>query len=185
MLASTKTSLQKAKQQEITYVKATPRWWRLQLSLLLDKRLVLSPTRLNLTAFDPPPFQKPIQHKTKHMQWRVVVPANDDCRAKTTQPLSNHGTGSYGGQLRFVNSSRNLRASRWTFLFKYEFPILLRAANTRVPDKNSPSAIGEKFEWLPTTNCSHCSTLGNEDPCLIFWRKQQVKRANSPNEWYP
>ena len=49
----------------------------------------------------------------------------------------------------FVNSPRNLRASLWNSRFKYELPILLRAANTRVPDKNSPSAIGETFSDLP------------------------------------
>ena len=37
-----------------------------------------------------------------------------------------------------LNSSRNLRASRWTLFFKLELPNLLWAANTRVPDKNSP-----------------------------------------------
>ena len=37
----------------------------------------------------------------------------------------------------FVKSSRNLRASGWNSRFKYELPILLRAAITRVPDKNS------------------------------------------------
>ena len=49
----------------------------------------------------------------------------------------------------FVNSSRNIRASLWNSLFKYELPILLRAANTRVPDKDSPSAIWEIVSDLP------------------------------------
>ena len=46
----------------------------------------------------------------------------------------------------FVNCSRNLRASRWNSRFKYKLPVLLRAANTRVPDKNSSSVIGGNFE---------------------------------------
>ena len=61
MLASTKTSLQRAKRQDVTYVRAAPRWKPLQLSLVLHKGLVLSPTSLNPTASDPPPFQTPIQ----------------------------------------------------------------------------------------------------------------------------
>ena len=46
-----------------------------------------------------------------------------------------------------VNSSTNLRASRWNPFFKYELPILLRAANTRVPARNSSSAKGGNF-WV-------------------------------------
>ena len=38
--------------------------------------------------------------KSKQMPWLVVVSANDDCRAGTTQSLSNLGTGSYSGQHR-------------------------------------------------------------------------------------
>ena len=72
----------------------------------------------------------------------------------------------------FVNSSKKFRASRWNSRFEYEVLILLRAANTRVPDKNSPSAIGGNFEWFASTYCSHCSTRGSEDPCLTFWRRQ-------------
>ena len=34
------------------------------------------------------------------MQRRIVVTASDYCRAKTTQSLSNNGTGNYGGQHR-------------------------------------------------------------------------------------
>ena len=45
-----------------------------------------------------------------------------------------------------VISSKNLRASRWNSRFKYEFLILLRAANTRVPARNSQSAIGGNLE---------------------------------------
>ena len=37
-----------------------------------------------------------------------------------------------------INSSKNLRASRWNSRFKYELAILLRAANTRVSARNSP-----------------------------------------------
>ena len=100
MLARMKTSLQKAKRQDVNYVRAPLCSRLLQLLLLFDKGLVFSPISLNLTFFDPPPFQKPIQQKTKKMQRRVVVPANVDCRAKTIQSLSNLGTGSYGGQHR-------------------------------------------------------------------------------------
>ena len=46
----------------------------------------------------------------------------------------------------FVNSSRNLWASRRKSLFKFELPILLTAANTRLPDKNSSSEIGGILE---------------------------------------
>ena len=38
---------------------------------------------------------------------------------------------------------------------------LLRAANTRVANKNAPSAIGGNFEWFASTFCSHCSRRGN------------------------
>ena len=45
-----------------------------------------------------------------------------------------------------VNSSKDLRASRWNSRFKYYLPILLRAANTRVPARNSPLALGGNLE---------------------------------------
>ena len=167
MLVSTKTSPQRAKRQEVTYVRAAPRWKPIRLSLLLNQGLVFSPTSLNIIAFDPPPFQKPIQQKTKQMQRRVVVPANDDCRVKTTQSMCNHGTGSYGGQHRVHE-----------FLLKstgvpLELPLQIRTPNLhRHSDKNSSSANGGNFKWCASTYCSHCSTGGNEDPCLIFWRRQ-------------
>ena len=41
---------------------------------------------------------------------------DDDHKAKTTQSLSNLGTRSTGDNTEFVNSSRNLRASRWISL---------------------------------------------------------------------
>ena len=65
MLARTKTNLQRVKRQDVTYIRAAPPWRQLRLLLLLDKRLVLSPTSLNPIAFDPPRFQNPIQQKTK------------------------------------------------------------------------------------------------------------------------
>ena len=71
-----------------------------------------------------------------------------------------------------VNSSRNPRASRWNSFFKSELTILLRAANTRVPDKNSPSAIAGNLEWLANRYSSHCSTIGEELPCFFFCRRQ-------------
>ena len=61
MLRSTKTSLPRAKRQDITDVRAAPRRRPLQLSLLLDKGLVFSPTDLDLTTLYPPTFQKPIR----------------------------------------------------------------------------------------------------------------------------
>ena len=99
MLASTKTSLQGAKRQDVTYVRAAPRWRPFQLSLLLDKGLVLRPTCLNFSALDPPPFLKSIQQKTKQMQRRVSGLANDDRGAKNIV-LVEFRTGSYGGQHR-------------------------------------------------------------------------------------
>ena len=49
----------------------------------------------------------------------------------------------------FVSSCRNLWASRWNSLLKFKLPILLRAANARVPDKHAPSATGEISGYLP------------------------------------
>ena len=65
----------------------------------LGQKTGTQPTTLNFTAFDPL-LRKPIQQKSKQMPWLVVVSANDDCRAGTTQSLSNLGTGSYSGQHR-------------------------------------------------------------------------------------
>ena len=100
MLTSTKTSLRRAKRQDITYVRAAPRRTPLQLSLLLDKGLVFRPRGLYLTALYPPTFQKPIQQQTQQMQRRMVVTANDNHRAELTASLSNFRTASYGGQYR-------------------------------------------------------------------------------------
>ena len=109
------------------------------------------------------------------MKWRVVVPANDNCRAKTTQPLSDIGTSNYGGEH---------RVSRWNS-HQVRTPNHVERCQHMPPDKNSSSEIGGNLEWFASKYCSHCSTSGNEDLCLFFWTKQQVKRANSPNEWYP
>ena len=76
------------------------------------------------------------------MQRRVIVSANDGFRAETTQSLSNL----IGDSTEFVNSSRTLQWSRSNSRVKYELPILLSAANTRVPARNSSSAIGGNFE---------------------------------------
>ena len=84
MLMGTKTSLRRAKQQDMTFVKAAPRQRPLQLPLLLNEGLVFSPTGLDLTALHPPTFQKPIQQQTQQMQRRMIVPANGDRRAGTT-----------------------------------------------------------------------------------------------------
>ena len=53
-----------------------------------------------------------------------------------------------------VNCSKKLRASRWNSRLKHELPILLRAANTRVLARNSPSWIGGNLEWLGNTYSS-------------------------------
>ena len=95
-LTSTKTSLRRAKRMDITYVRASPRRRPLQLSLLLDKGLVFSPTGLDLTALHPLTFQKPIQQQTQRMQRRMIAPVKDNRRAETTESLSNFGMGSYG-----------------------------------------------------------------------------------------
>ena len=71
-----------------------------------------------------------------------------------------------------VNCSKKLRASRWNSRLKYELPILLRAANTRVPARNSPSGNGGNLEWLGNTYSSHCSTSGSDDPCFTFCSRQ-------------
>ena len=172
LLASTETSLPRAKLQDIAYVRAAFRWRPLHLSLILDKTLVFIPTSLNLTAFDPPPFRKSIQEMIQQMQQRVVVSTNDVGRAKTTISLSNFGTSSYGGQHRVREFFQKSTGVSLQLSFKYKLPILLKAANTRVPDKKSLSAIGGNFDWLASRFCSHCSTRGNEDACLIFWRRQ-------------
>ena len=127
MLTSTKISLRRAKRQDITYVRAAPSRRPLQLSLLLHKGLVLSPTSLNLNALDPPSFQKPIQQKTKQMQRRVVVPANDDYRARTTQSLSNRGTGSYGGQHRGSELLQKSTGVSLELLFQIRTPNLVES----------------------------------------------------------
>ena len=172
MQASTRTILQRANRQDVTYVRAAPRWRPLQLSLLLDKGMAFSPKSLNLIASDPPPFQKPIQQKTKQMQWSVVVSSKDDCRAETTLTLSKLGTGSYGGRHRVREFLQKPTGVSLELSLQIRLAVLLRAANTGVSDKNSPSTIGGNFDWFASTYCSHCSTRGNEDPCLIFWRKQ-------------
>ena len=108
------------------------------------------------------------------MQRRVVVSVNDDCRAETTQSLSKFGMGSYSGKHIVREFFQKSTASRCNSRFTYELPILLRAANARVPDKNSPSAIGGNFERFASTYCSHCSTRGSDDAFLIFRSKQTV-----------
>ena len=80
------------------------------------------------------------------MQWRMVVSPDDDCWTETTQSLSNLRTAATVDSTEVVNSSKNLRASRWKTRLRYELSILLRAANTRVPARNSPSAIGGILE---------------------------------------
>ena len=172
MLASTNTRLQRAKLRYVTYVRAAPRWKPLQLSFLLDKRLVLSPTNLNLTVPDPLPFQEPIQKKIKQMQRRMVVHTNDDCREKTTQSLSNLGTGSYGGQHR-VNEFPHKSSDVLLELFlQIGTPNLIESCQYPRPRQNFFISNCRKLRVISQHFFSHCSTRGNEDPCLIFWRRQ-------------
>ena len=84
MLTRTETSLQTAERQDITYVRAAPRWRPLQLSLLLDERLVFRPASLDLTALDPSALQKTIEQLTQQMQWCMVISSDDDRRTETT-----------------------------------------------------------------------------------------------------
>ena len=53
MLPSTEASLRTAERQDITYVRAAPRWRPLQLSLLLNEGLLFRPATLDLIAVDP------------------------------------------------------------------------------------------------------------------------------------
>ena len=100
MLTSTKTSLWRAKRQEITYVRAAPRRRQLQLSLLLKEGLIFSPASLDLTVPDPSTIQTTIYQKTPQMQWRIVVSPDDDCWTERTPPLSNLRTSSHTRQHR-------------------------------------------------------------------------------------
>ena len=71
------------------------------------------------------------------MKRPVVVPANDKCRANTTQSLFDIETSNYSGEHRVCQFFQNSTSFPSEPLFKYELSILLRAANTGVPDKNS------------------------------------------------
>ena len=52
-----------------------------------------------------------------------------------------------------VNCSKKLRASRWNSRLKYELPILLRAANTRVPIRTPHQELGETWnDWATHTH---------------------------------
>ena len=146
MLTSRETSLRGTKGQDITYVWAAPRRRPLQLSLLLNEGLVFRPASLDLTALDPSAIQKTIEQKTQQMQWRMIVYSDDDRRQKQLNPCPIFERAATVDNTEVVNSSKNLRASRWNSPCKYELPILLRAANTRVPDRNSPSATGGNLE---------------------------------------
>ena len=84
-----------------------------QLSLLLDKELVLSSKSFNLAVFDPPAFQKSIKRKTRQMERHVIIPANDGCTAKKLNPCPTLERVATVENTEFVNSSRILRASRW------------------------------------------------------------------------
>ena len=111
------------------------------------------------------------------MQRRGIVFANDDCREETTQSLSSLGTSSYGGQHRVSELLQKSTGISLELSFQIRTPNHIQSC----PHKNSPLAKGGIFEWFYSTFSSHCSTRGNEYPCLIFWRRQKMKRANSPN----
>ena len=133
MMTSMKTSLRRAKRQDITYVRAAPRRRPLQLSLLLDKGLVFRPTGLDLTTFYPPTFQKSIQQKTQRVQRRMIVPSNDDRRAETTHSLSNFGTGSCGGQHRGSELLRKSTGVSLKLLFQIGGPSLVESRQKLCP----------------------------------------------------
>ena len=123
MLTNTETSLRGTKRQHITYVRAAPRRRPLQLSLLLNKGLVLRPASLDLTALHPPMIQKTIEQKTQQMQWLMIVSSDDDRWTETAQPLSNLRPGSHSRQ----HGSRELfRKSTGITL---EFPLQVRTPN--------------------------------------------------------
>ena len=83
------------------------------------------------------------------MKRRVVVSANDNCRAKTTQSLSNFGLSCYGGEHRVRELLRMSTVTRRNCLFKYELPILLKAANTRLAGKKIHCKLVETLSHLP------------------------------------
>ena len=112
MLTSTKTSLQRAKRQDITYVGAALRRRPLQLSLLLDKGLVFSPTGLDLTTLYPRMFQKSNQQKTQQVQTRMIVHPMMTAGQKQFSPCPTLERAATVDSTEVVNSSRNLRASR-------------------------------------------------------------------------
>ena len=145
-LTGTETSLPGAKRQDITSVRAAPRRRPLQLSLLLNVGLVFRPASLDLTALDPSTIQKTIEEKTQQIQWRMIVSPEMVAGQKQLNPCPIFERAATVDNTEVVNSSENLRASRWNFRFKYELPMLFRAANTRVPDRNCPSAIGGNLE---------------------------------------
>ena len=125
MVASTVTSLQNAKQQDVIYVTAVHRWRPLQLSLLFDKRLVFSPTSLNLSATDPPPFQKSVEQKNKQMKRRVVVAAKDYYKTKTAKCPCNLGTSIYSGQHRVCEFLQEPTCFPWEISLQIRTPNLV------------------------------------------------------------
>ena len=88
MLASRETNLLRAKRKYFSYIRAASRRRPLQLSLMLNKSLVINRTSFNLAPSNPPPLQKPIKQQGKEMEWRVVVSTNDNCRAERTYSVA-------------------------------------------------------------------------------------------------
>ena len=146
MLTSMGPSLRRAKRQDITYLRSASHRRPLQLSLLLNEGLVFRPASFDLTALDPSTIQKTIEQKTQQMQWRLIVSSDNDRWTETAQPCPIFERAATVDSTEVVNCFKNLGASRWNSSLKYELPILLRAANTRVPARNSPSAIGGNLE---------------------------------------
>ena len=83
------------------------------------------------------------------MQWRAVDPSMMMAGQEQLNPCPILERAATVDSTELVNSPKNLRPFRWNSFFKYELPILLRAANTRVPDKNSPSPKGGVLSCLP------------------------------------
>ena len=133
VLMSAETSLHGAKRPDVSYVGVAPRWRPFQLSLLLYKGVVLSPTSLSPAASDPPIFQKPIEQHARQMKRRMVVSANRDRRAKNNQSLSDIGTCSYGGENRVREFLQELTSLPKEFSFEKRTPNLVESCQDPRP----------------------------------------------------
>ena len=151
MLTSTETSLRGTKRQDITYVRAALRRRPLQLSLLLNKGLVFNRQASISLTLTHPWSKRPSSRRLSRCSGAWYSPPMMIAGQKQLNPCPIFERATTVDNTEVVNSSKNLRASRWNSRCKYELPILLRAANTRVPARNSPLAIGANLEWFGNT----------------------------------